>query len=238
MFKYNLSIYSERDIGNKILNYCLLTSMFKLPMFIVGSESLKLANIIKNTVAAKHSKTIIFDDSNFSIYTLMDLNKEKLNQFNLTIIPNIQNSRSALNLRPFLEEYTTFINQLIFTFDSFEDGQYILRDLLNYPILNINDRSFISSPFKKRPNIQKGQLKTKLLEKTKTHFSFDESLNELIDELDEMFSIDFLEPKLKYKYRNIVYTNQFIGNAKVVLKYFPFLINHLKEEMKFNEAND
>lgn len=237
LFRNNLSVYSERDVQDKVLHYCLLTTKFKTPMFIVGHASHTLATIIKDTFAARFSRKVYFEDTKFSLYETLNNYEESIDDLNFTIIPNVHNSVTSLNLIPFLQERDQSNNHLIFTFDSYEESKYILEQLNNYPILNIEDKSFFPSPFEEVGFIEKGQLQLNLLNDFKEIYEFEESLDNIIDALDNIDAEVEVERKLKTKYRNIVYANQLVGDARTVLEYFPLIAHELKEKIN-NYAAD
>src|SRR5699024_4626893 len=145
IFKRNLARYNERDIGNSILSYCLMTLKFNQPMIFIGNSSFKLANIIKDTFAARNSRVIFVEVTEFSLQQLKDPRDNDDNELKLTIIHNIHNSQAAFNLLPYIQMEKEVNRCIVFTFDSKVDSEYLLKQLELYPMLVVEDRAFTAS---------------------------------------------------------------------------------------------
>ena len=235
VFKHNLRQYGERDIQDVIFDYCLIALKFNQPLIIVGESSYKLARIIQKTFAASKSKTIIPDTTQFSLSVLNDIKNDQRNPFNFTVIHNIHVSPASLNLAGFINAYESIEtnNKMIFTFDSFAESKFILEQLKAYPILDINHRAFLPSPFECSKALKLGQLEYQILsDYVQPDLSFQESLEELLDgiiENDYMKKEDEIEPHLKNAFKRLTYINQFLGKSQKTLSYCPFLEGSLKE---------
>ena len=235
IFKSNLAKYNERDIGNSILSYCLMTLKFNQPMILVGNSSFRLANIIKDTFAARNSKVIFIESTEFSLQQLKSSQANDDNELNLIIIHNIHNSQAALNLLAYIQMEKEVNRNIVFTFDSKVDSKYLLEQLELYPMLIVEDRSFTVSPFKQLEKHNYTQFNLELLNEMEASFDFEDSLEDLLSYLEEekdLDAVDF-ENSIKGKYKNLVYVNQLINKPQISLAYFPFLIESIKDD--FNE---
>lgn len=228
VLKHNLKQYGERDINNLILNYCLITLKFNQPLIIVGESSFKLAEIIQKSFAASNSQAIIPTTTEFNI-DIFDIIKEKQQTpLNFTRIHNINISPMALNLTGIIKQYESkeTNNKLIFTFDSFDDSRFILEQLKSFLILDIDQRSFFSSPFDSKENLKLGQLDYKILKTFLTpKLDFEESLENLLDGIldNEQVIEEDIVYDLKNMFIRLTYANQIIGDGQKALNYFPFL---------------
>jgi len=235
-FKFNLKQYEERDSNNEILDYCLLTLKFNQPLIIVGEASLKLARIIQKTFSASGYQTIIPETEHFNLNFLNDIKSKKNDALSFTSIHNIQVSSASLNLSAFFNEYESenSNNKMIFTFDSFKEGQFILEQLEFYSILDVEKRAFFPSPFGTKESIKLGQTSFDILiEDFQPLLTYEDSLGELLEVLVEDNLIEREEEikrLLKNPYKRLIHTNQFLGKATKALNYFPFLNINLEDD--------
>lgn len=235
VFKYNLGQYEERDMQNLIFDYCLLALKYNQPLIIVGKSSFKLANLIQKTFAGTKNQNIIPDSSHFSLNVLNDIKNEKGSPLNFTIIQNIYVSPASLNLIGFINAYESIEtnNKMIFTFDSFDEGRFLLEQLESYLILNVNSRTFLPSPYNCNKTLKYGQTNYEMMSNyVQPSISFEESLEEILEEIFESSSIENEEEirnLLKNKFKRLIFTNQYLKATKNSLSYFPFLEKCLKE---------
>ncbi|GIO19701.1 hypothetical protein J18TS1_28010 [Oceanobacillus oncorhynchi subsp. incaldanensis] len=225
-FKSNLRQVEERDLKSFIFDYILINILFNQPLFIIGTNAFKLADIILKTFSSFKNQTIIPNSSELSLNELYHQKNMNSNKFNFTHIHNVHISQASLNLIGFLNTYEMQQNNkgFIFTFDSFEESRFVLEQLSSYPILDVGNKAFSASPFKKGESFKLGQINLDIL------FNSFQPIIEYKDSQDELMEYNEIDPdsgnelsKLPHK---AVYMNQLINDAGKVMKYFPFLEFH------------
>lgn len=233
-FKHNLKQFGERDVENIIFDYCLMAIKFNQPLFLVGESSFILANIIQKTFSAQYSETVIPDMENFNLNVLDEIINKQTSYLNFTNIHNVHVSSASLNLTGFIKAYElqNNNNKVIFTFDSFEESRFILEQMKSYLILDVSHKSFSPSPFVSIDPLKHGQIDSEILaEYIQPITGFEESMEELIEAIENSGEIENIENSLKNSLKKLVYVNQVQGKTEKSMRYFPFLLAGLREDL-------
>lgn len=233
ILKRNMGKYSlSTGFISQTISYIRNCINMNFPLIIVGPNSTIIANIIKNSLAAKNSIDIIYDDIHFNLY---NLDIVKTSELSFTHLNNVHLLTSSFNIRHFLQTYRSRHHKFIFTIDSLNESEFLLEKLYDYPILNVDNISFNFEYYQNDIEDDKGQLKE--INQLKVMYEADEDkvIDELILAFQEFGAANDIENLLKLKYKYLTLCYPYYSSADQLLEHYPFISRNIQRDLINNE---